>query len=64
MKENPNYLGTCAAADEVDLFAAANPNIKPAAVSHQETFRFNNNNKAVIKSQAARIKPGQEKEKQ
>lgn len=29
--------GTYAAADEVDLLAAVDPNIKPAAVGHQET---------------------------
>ncbi len=29
--------GTNAAADEVDLFAAVDHNIKPAAVGHQET---------------------------
>lgn len=29
--------GTYAAADEVDLLGAVDPNIKPAAVGHQET---------------------------
>jgi len=35
--------GTYAAAEEVDLLAAVDPNIKPAAVGHQETCRFGDN---------------------
>lgn len=30
---------TCAAADEVDLPAAVDPNIKPAAVSYKKTCK-------------------------
>lgn len=34
---------TDAAADEVDLLPAVDPNIKPAAIRHQETCRCMNN---------------------
>lgn len=44
---------TNAAAEEVDLLPAVDPNIKPAAVRHQETCWFRNNVTEQRKQQTA-----------